>query len=542
MPITFIDIERSKSRKIAVMFLFLISMYFLIALSLLAIPAMIAGSAGSIYTTSNIFLVVFSAILIAGVHFWFSTSNAVSMVVERLGASAPDRDDGIHRQLLNITAEINVASGRKMPVRCLVIPSLSMNALAVSDLRGDAVIAITEGLLSRLTRPQVEAVVAHEAYHILSGDCLETSVAASIFGVHASAIEGLGEMSEEDFRSIPLIMVYWALMKLSLLLNMFISREREYRADAASLRMTRDPLAMAEALRVLSRNWTGTGLISSGIEMLCIISPDGTAVDESEGWWADLFSTHPPLRKRIAQLLRLARMSIPEFEKKMAAVQVTTDEAREKVYFALDRKNSWVGPLNLQEMTALPWLTPLTWVVEGKNQAAVKASDSGELRQVLSGRPLPPPLLPSNFICPSCRQALFKTSYEQTSVFECRSCGGVLVATGKLPRIIARQEQPCTERVMKLARAVITDNQRKKAAAKVAGVKPAYKSGINCSKCGNPMFRTFYSSAYLLEIDRCGVCRLTWFDRDELEMLQCLLENKVAVKIGLEPGEDYSGG
>ncbi len=86
---------------------------------------------------------------------------------------------------------------------------------------------------------------------------------------------------------------------------------------------------------------------------------------------------------------------------------------------------------------------------------------------------------------------------------------------------------------MKLARAVVTDNQRKKTAAKVEGAKPVYKSGMNCSKCGNPMFRTFYSLAYLIEIDRCGVCRLTWFDRDELEMLQCLLDNKVTVKIGL---------
>ncbi len=385
MPITFIDIERNKSRKIAVMFLFLIGMYFFIALSILGIPALIIGPAGYFFTPLNIFLVVFSAVLIAGLHFWLSASNAVSMVIERLGAELPDRDDGIHRQLLNIAAEINIASGRRIPVRCLVIPSLSMNALAVSDLRGDAVIAITEGLLSRLTRPQIEAVVAHEAYHILSGDCLETSVAASIFGIHASALEGFRKMSEEDFRSIPLIMVYWSLLKLSLLINMFISREREYRADAASLRMTRDPLAMAEALRVLSRNWTGTGLISSGLEMLCIINPDGDASDESEGWWADLFLTHPPLRRRIAQLLKLARLSIPEFEKKMPSGQGAVS-AQEKSYFALDRENNWAGPLSLQEMTALPWLTPLTWIVEGKKQTALRASEAGELGQALSGR------------------------------------------------------------------------------------------------------------------------------------------------------------
>ncbi len=68
---------------------------------------------------------------------------------------------------------------------------MSLNALAAADLKGNAVIGITEGLLSRLTRPQLEAVIAHEAHHILSGDCLETTVAASLFGTFSSAMEKL---------------------------------------------------------------------------------------------------------------------------------------------------------------------------------------------------------------------------------------------------------------------------------------------------------------------------------------------------------------
>ena len=530
MPITVIDIERTKSRKIAVMFVFLIAMYLLIALGLLGLPAIIMGQAVSLCTPFNILVIILSSTFLAGLHFWLSASNAVSMVIAQVGAALPDKDDGIHRQLLNITAEINIASGRTRPIRCLVAPSLSMNALAVSDLRGEAVIVITEGLLSKLTRSQTEAVLAHEAYHVLSGDCLETSVAASLFGIHASAVEGLSRISEEEVRAIPFFILYWLLIKLGLLLNMFISREREYRADAASLRMTRDPLAMAEALHLLSRNWTGSGLISSGIEMLCIINPEGPTPDESEGWTEDLFSTHPPLRKRIAQVLKLAHLSIPQFEKRLAERE-GGPLSSEKTYFALDQKNSWIGPLGLQEMAALPWLTPLTWIVEGKNQTAARVSELPDLARTFSARTGPADLSEAGPACPSCRHPLFKTDYEHTSVFQCRYCGGVLVETGKLPRIIARQEMPCTERIMKLARAVVVDNQRKRSVAKAQNAKPAYKSGMNCSKCGNPMFRTFYSFAYLIEIDRCGICRLTWFDKDELEMLQCLLENKVFVRI-----------
>jgi heat shock protein HtpX len=532
MPLTFIDIERKKNLRIAIMFVFLIGMYFFFTLSLLAIPAIVLGPSWFLSRPLHIVLIMLFSVLIAGMHFWLSASNAVTTVVESLGAVPPDRDDAIHRQLLNITDEINISSGAKKPLRCLVIPSLSLNALAVSDLRGDAVIGITEGLLSRLTRAQIEAVMAHEAYHILSGDCLETTVAASLFGLHASAIEGLRKMSDGKGSGTPLFILSWLLLKLSLLLNMFISREREYRADAASLRMTRNPLAMAEALHLLSGNWTGSGIISNGLEMLCIINPGGTDPDESEGWWADLFSTHPPLRKRIAQLLKLARMSVPAFERKAAVEQGTPEPSQGKPFFALDHENNWVGPFSLAEMTALPWLTPLTWIAAGDNQSVVRASEWDDLTPVFSKQSGEEP---SDFICPLCRQPLFKASYEQTSVYECRFCGGVLVETGKLPRIIARRGVPCSERIMMLAKSVIADNQRKR---QVKNREPVYRPGIKCSRCGNQMFRTFYSLAYLIEIDRCGICRLTWFDRDELEMLQCLIENRVTLRMEIPSGKE----
>ena len=74
---------------------------------------------------------------------------------------------------------------------------------------------------------------------------------------------------------LPAFLLAWVLLQLGYLLNMFISREREYRADAAAVRMTRNPLALAETLHFLSRSWRGAGFIGSGFEMLCIVNPHG---------------------------------------------------------------------------------------------------------------------------------------------------------------------------------------------------------------------------------------------------------------------------
>lgn len=285
--------------------------------------------------------------------------------MDNINASSPDPEDGIHKRLMNIVDEIHIVTGNKRQIRSFVVPSLSMNALAVADLKGEAVIAITEGLLSRLTRPQLEAVVAHEAYHILSGDCLETSIAASLFGMYVSAVEKMTDSREEGSSGLfPSFMLFWILVKLSNLLSLFISREREYRADAASVRMTRNPLAMAEALHLLSRNWTGVGMISNGLEMLCIVSPQTTDLDESEGWWADLMSTHPPIRKRIEILLRMAHASISEFEEKADSKTETQDISDDggTIYYALDAWHRWQGPYSIAALSTLPWLSPRTWI------------------------------------------------------------------------------------------------------------------------------------------------------------------------------------
>jgi Zn-dependent protease with chaperone function len=185
MPLTFIDIERQKNWRIWLFFLFLMLMYFVVtAVFAAAFLSVTWLAAPRFWIFSGI-----TALLVAGIHFWFSAYDTVGTVVRGLDARPPDPKDDIHKMLMNIMEEMHVVTGNRRKIQCAVIPSFSMNALAVADLKGEAVIGITEGLLSRLTRPQLETVVAHEAHHILSGDCLETTVASSLFGTYASAIE-----------------------------------------------------------------------------------------------------------------------------------------------------------------------------------------------------------------------------------------------------------------------------------------------------------------------------------------------------------------
>lgn len=531
MPLTFIDIERQKNWRIWVFFLILMLMYFIVT-------AVFAASFFSVTWLAAPRFWVFSgitALLVAGIHFWFSAYDTVGTVIRGLDARPPDPKDDIHKMLMNVMEEMHVVTGHQRKIQCAVIPSFSMNALAVADLKGEAVICITEGLLSRLTRPQLETVVAHEAHHVLSGDCLEATVASSLFGTYASALEKLNNTSSRGRAYFsPALLLTWSLLQLSYLLNMFISREREYRADAAAVRMTRNPIALAETLHLLSRSWRGAGFIGSGFEMLCIVNPQATALDETEGFWADLLSTHPPLRKRMDILLKMAHTSIAELDAKTASRdKAAGQKPAGPQYYAMNPQQQWQGPFALDELGALAWLSPLTWVTTGEKQPVDRAWKQPLINDIFTMRLSEQAQAVTDLACPSCRQPLVAEAYEGTQVYQCRFCAGTLVENGKIARIIARtgRERPCSERINALTRTVVKENQYRYTERMLTGGR-GQVSLRPCPKCKNAMTRGFYSSAHMIEVDRCSFCELTWFDRDELEMLQCLIENRIVPGLG----------
>src|SRR5574341_468550 len=529
MPLTFIDIERQKNWRIALLFVVLMLLYFAAAAALAS-----AFFIGLVLDPVRFWISVAAiSLVVAGTHFWFSARDAVPMVIRALDARPPDPEDAVHKMFINVMDEIHVVTGNRRRIQSAVVPSLSMNALAAADLRGNAVIAITEGLLSRLTRPQLEAVIAHEAHHVLSGDCLEATVASALFGSYSALIEGLARTPRGRIPS-PAILLAWLLLQMSRLLNLFISREREYRADAASVRMTRNPVALAETLHLLSRSWRGAGFIGSGFEMLCIVNPRLSALDETAGFFADLLSTHPPLGKRMSILLRMARVSIVELDERarrrdVSRLTASADQAASTPrYYAVSPGQQWEGPFTFAELGALSWLSPLTWITSGEGRPADRAWKDSVVNAIFTNRLTLADQPLSGFVCPACNQPLITTPYERTQVYSCGFCKGTLVESEKVPRIIARQERPCTGHVNALARTVLAQNRMHHARQAHAGKGKAAVPLHPCPKCRNSMYRGFYSMSYLVEIDRCGFCGLTWFDQDELDMLRCMIQNRLA--------------
>ena len=94
------------------------------------------------------------------------------------------------------------------------------------------------------------------------------------------------------------------------IVSLAVSRQREYLADASGAELTRNPLALASALEKIAAAISPTPSIKQGIAHLCIEDPRGRAINEREGWWAGLMSTHPPVSRRIALLREMGYRSL----------------------------------------------------------------------------------------------------------------------------------------------------------------------------------------------------------------------------------------
>jgi Zn-finger nucleic acid-binding protein len=192
-------------------------------------------------------------------------------------------------------------------------------------------------------------------------------------------------------------------------------------------------------------------------------------------------------------------------------------------------RQEWQGPFTLAELAVLPWLSPLTWVTKTGGQSIDRAWQDPDLSALLLLRLSGREQATSGMNCPMCHQPLQEAAYEGTQVLRCRSCAGTLVENTRINRIIARtgRDRRCTERINALARTTIRQNQARRLGSAHRMTGKAAVPLLPCPKCGNPMLRGFYSLTHLVEVDRCSFCGITWFDQHELEILQCLIENRL---------------
>lgn len=251
------------------------------------------------------------------------SSHAVP-VDELLVSDAVEDQKLKYKQLDNVVEEMAIAAGVPKP-KVYIVPDADPNAFATGRDPVHASIAVTRGLLDVLNREQLQGVVGHEMSHIRNYDIRVMTVVAALVGaiglladwtarsLRWGVSSGGGRSSGRSRKGGAgiILLVLWliaiAVAPLAArLLALAVSRQREYLADASSAELTRNPGALADALYKIEFAAEPTKSINQGSAHLCIADPLGRAVTLKEGFWADLFATHPPMVKRIAALRQMA--------------------------------------------------------------------------------------------------------------------------------------------------------------------------------------------------------------------------------------------
>ncbi len=263
---------------------------------LLTLTLILLGVGFLIGGVTGMTLALFLAFFLNFFSYWYSDS-----IILRVYRAHQTEDEGL-RDIVR-----KLASEARIPVpKIYVIPSDVPNAFATGRDPEHGAVAVTQGLTS-LGKDEMEAVIAHEMSHIKNRDTLVQTVAATIAGAIAYlAMIGYWSLFMSDRRDggslvlgVILIAIFAPLA--ATLVKLAISRRREYAADHGAALLTKKPMALASALRKITdatqhRKIHG----SSATSHLWIVNP------LKQDWFTGLFSTHPPMKRRIAKLERLS--------------------------------------------------------------------------------------------------------------------------------------------------------------------------------------------------------------------------------------------
>lgn len=285
---------------------FLMIGFFVVVIAIGFLFAQIYGNPTILYVAVGI------SILMNVISYWYSDK----LVLRMTGAKVAD--PGQYKDLHNIIENLSITAGLPKP-KVYVIEDQAPNAFATGRDPEHAVVAATTGLLSILDRSELEGVIAHELSHIGNRDMLVSTVAVVLVGfvsiicdifLRISFYGGRG--NNRDGRAGAILMVLGLVAAIlapiaATLIQLAISRKREFLADASGALLTRYPEGLASALQKISAYSRPMIKKSTATAHLFIANPLGHQFkangEEKVSWFAKLFMTHPPMKERVQALI-----------------------------------------------------------------------------------------------------------------------------------------------------------------------------------------------------------------------------------------------
>jgi Zn-dependent protease with chaperone function/Zn-finger nucleic acid-binding protein len=510
--------------------------------------------------------------LIAWFHFQDARRFGAGYILKRLEARSPDPSDRYHKQFLNTLDEVRIAAGVPK-VNAYVIPAFAVNSMALFEADKTPAVAITEGLLAECTRDELQAVAAHELAHIARGDAFYVTLVCSLANLFEKLKEALEPEPPEPQPGLlgwrtrgggggpTLIFAAAAISSFVMrLLSTLISRERELLADAAAVEFGRDPSSLARAIYKAHIQNSFVGDFSASYGPLFIVAPESPNIPD--GFFGRLFNSHPPLMKRIEALAAMAgkkpdriirdvwegrqnrekaREILYSFEEMTVKAEPTATGPQEKPEAAAPEApgtgeakawsfrsagGGWEGPMTTSELISRPGFSSITVVKNSQEGVEAKAREFPQVRLALRDAGRKRPVDPGHENkCPRCRVPLAETFYEGVAVKLCPRCRGKLVDEGMMDRVIARKEVAFSEglirKAMDFKERFLSQPVKTR---KISESRPP--DPPSCPACGYAMKARPYSYSYFIPVDKCLSCHKIWFDADELEILQVLIENR----------------